>query len=561
MKSKFFCGAWRQSFLNITAASLCMLVFFACKEKRPTVVETPVFDVWSTSTLEIEKIEMNDSTTILYIRAFYLPNEWIRISKNAYIKESGKDEKLTIVKSEDIGLDEEFVMPESGEASFKLYFPPLKSEITKIDFIECESEGCFNIWGIHLMPGAKVDIAPKMSQKECTKPIPAFKYSTKPAKLTGKYFGYSKAMNKEVIVDYPNFSGESQTSKVNVADDGSFSLEIPIGLPGIYNSSLGQIFLAPEQEVKWYIDLVKQTRNRSRLRKDKEPGDSINIAMEGTDFFISEADMRKIEYPPFDRENLEIFATKVLSNKTDDQLTYIPNFSRSVSILKYLYLPTDIKNKPVKEQFTVFKEKAKSVLSDSSPVYDYVLASLYNDRIQNSKFYTDADKDEIKAAFTGNPAYTETLIAENDIIQALIEANKSLIKQVPNVTENRVFDEILKLYRGKVILVDFWATWCGPCKRAFKTMAPLKEEWHDKDIVFVYLTGETSPLVTWNKMIPDIHGEHYRVNDSQWAYWRKLMEIAGIPTYMVYDKNGKQVQRYTGYPGNEEMKKVIEVLF
>jgi thioredoxin-related protein len=39
------------------------------------------------------------------------------------------------------------------------------------------------------------------------------------------------------------------------------------------------------------------------------------------------------------------------------------------------------------------------------------------------------------------------------------------------------------------------------------------------------------------------------------------MKIEGIPTYMIYDKKGKQVQRYTGYPGNEGMKKVIEPLF
>jgi thiol-disulfide isomerase/thioredoxin len=561
MKSKFFCGAWRRSFLNIAAASLCMLLLFACKEKRPAVLETPVFDVWSTSALEIEKIEMNDSATIFHIRAFYLPGEWIRISKDAYIRESGTDEKLAVVKSEGIGLDEELVMPESGEAPFKLYFPPLKPEITKIDFIECESEGCFNIWGIHLMPGAKVNTAPAMAQKECTQPIPAFEYSTKPAKLSGKYFGYSKAMNKEVIVTYPNFSGEPQSVKTTVADDGSFSLEAPVGLPGIYNSSLGSIFLTPGQEVKWYVDLARQTRNDSHLRKDKEPGDSINVVTDGDGFFIPEADINKIGRPSFDRENPEIFMTEVFEKKLNNQAIFTPSFSRAISILKHFYIPADAKNKPVKEQFAALKEKAKSLLGDTNPVYGYVLASLYSDRLQNSKFYTDADKEEIKTAFADNPAYAEALIAENDKIKALTEENKLLIKPVPNVAENKVFDEILKLYKGKVVLVDFWATWCGPCKQAFKTMSPLKESWKDKGIVFVYLTGETSPLATWNKMIPDIHGEHYRVSDSQWAYWRKAMKIEGVPTYMIYDKNGKQVQRYTGYPGNEAIKNVIEALF
>ncbi|GHT65258.1 hypothetical protein AGMMS50239_24600 [Bacteroidia bacterium] len=561
MKPNFFCGAWRRSFQNIAAVSLCLLVLFACKEKRPAVIETPVFDVWSSSTLEIEKIEMSDSTTIFYIRAFYHPNQWIRIAQDAYIRESGTDEKLTIVKSDGIELDKEFFMPESGETSFKLYFPPLKPEVTKIDFIECESPGCFNIWGIHLMPGAKVEVAPAMTQKECTQPVPAFEYSTKPAKLSGKYFGYSKAMNKEVIVDYPNFSGESQTVKANVADDGSFSLEAPVGFPGIYNSSLGRIFLTPGQEVKWSADLVRQTREESRFRKDKEPRDSINEMIESDGFFILEADINKIGRPSFDRENPDAFLTEIFGIKLKDQTIYTPFFPMAISVLKHFYLPADAKNKPVKEQFATLKEKAKSILGDTNPVYDYILASLYSDRIQNSKFYTDADKDEIKAAFANNPVYAETLITENDKIKALTEANKSLIKQVPNVAENKVFDEILKLYKGKVILVDFWATWCGPCLQALKEMTPLKESWKDKNLVIVYLTGETSPLATYNKMIPDIHGEHYRVSDSQWGYWSKAMKVEGIPTYMIYDKNGKQVQRYTGYPGNEVMKKVVEGLF
>ncbi|MDR0769299.1 MAG: redoxin family protein [Dysgonamonadaceae bacterium] len=183
---------------------------------------------------------------------------------------------------------------------------------------------------------------------------------------------------------------------------------------------------------------------------------------------------------------------------------------------------------------TVFACKEKPADVVAMPVFDVWSTAVAKDKpvIQVAKFHTDADR----------------------------KANKAVIRQVPKVVEELVLGEIVKRYRGKIVVVDFWATWCGPCLQAFKEMAPLKESWKDKNIVFVYLTGETSPLATWNKMIPDIHGEHYRVNNNQWRYFGSSLKIEAIPTYILYDRNGKQVQRYTGYPGTETLKQVIEAL-
>lgn len=64
----------------------------------------------------------------------------------------------------------------------------------------------------------------------------------------------------------------------------------------------------------------------------------------------------------------------------------------------------------------------------------------------------------------------------------------------------------------------------------------MKEELKDKDIVYLYITGEVSPQKTWENMIPDIHGEHYRLTNAQWEYLSKSFGIRGVPTYLIIDR-------------------------
>jgi len=87
-----------------------------------------------------------------------------------------------------------------------------------------------------------------------------------------------------------------------------------------------------------------------------------------------------------------------------------------------------------------------------------------------------------------------------------------------------------------------------------KMMKPMKEELIDKDIVYVFIAGENSPEATWNNMIPDIHGEHYRLTNAQWAAICNKFEVRGVPTYLLLDREGKQTYRSVGFPGTDAVK-------
>ena len=107
----------------------------------------------------------------------------------------------------------------------------------------------------------------------------------------------------------------------------------------------------------------------------------------------------------------------------------------------------------------------------------------------------------------------------------------------------------------KVVLVDFWSLVQSMCERyGYK---PVKAKFEGKDVVFLYLTGETSPLGIWNKTIPEIKGEHYRVSGDQWEAMSNKLEIQGVPTYMVFDKNGQLTDRYVGFPGTDTIEESI----
>lgn len=130
--------------LLLAMVSCCLL------QAKDRVVKQPPFIARSSSTIEIDRVVVSDTATVLDVKAFFRPHNWIQISNESYLL-ADNGEKYPIRSGNGITLGEKFWMPDSGEASFSLIFPLLPPTVKVIDFIESDCEDCFKVWGIHLM--------------------------------------------------------------------------------------------------------------------------------------------------------------------------------------------------------------------------------------------------------------------------------------------------------------------------------------------------------------------------------------------------------------------------
>lgn len=248
------------------------------------------------------------------------------------------------------------------------------------------------------------------------------------------------------------------------------------------------------------------------------------------------------------------YLNKLLSCDTKEKLysAYTEDSTATSQFnLKYLPIHTEV-GKSVFAYSEAQSKNLKNYFGVNPGLVTELLLSqhLYSELNGGNQPYSKETIDQINETLK-EPVIVDFLLQKSQQIAdenvRILEANKtksgSHFNETPPVEASKVFDEIIRKYKGKIIFVDFWATWCGPCKEGIKKMKPVKEEYLGKDVVFVYLTDESSPIETYNLMLPDIKGEHYRFNSEVWSDLVQRFSIKGIPRYVLIDKEGKVVDK------------------
>ena len=107
--------------------------------------------------------------------------------------------------------------------------------------------------------------------------------------------------------------------------------------------------------------------------------------------------------------------------------------------------------------------------------------------------------------------------------------------------------------KGKFVLIDFWATWCGPCRKAIPELNALHKKFGDK-LVVIGVSDERENKV---KTTSDPKIEYFSAIDTQ-ERTKKAVGVTGIPHVLIIDPQG--IVRWEGFPlleGHELTEKVV----
>lgn len=102
-----------------------------------------------------------------------------------------------------------------------------------------------------------------------------------------------------------------------------------------------------------------------------------------------------------------------------------------------------------------------------------------------------------------------------------------------------IMEDILQSNKGKVIYVDFWATWCAPCLSEFPNSKRIEADFQNKNVSFVYLcldSDQDKYKATVSSY--DLGGQHYFLSAKQSGSIRDLFKVSGIPFYLLIDRDG-----------------------
>jgi DsbE subfamily thiol:disulfide oxidoreductase len=114
-------------------------------------------------------------------------------------------------------------------------------------------------------------------------------------------------------------------------------------------------------------------------------------------------------------------------------------------------------------------------------------------------------------------------------------------------------------FKGKVVILDFWATWCPPCRAEIPSFIELQKQYGNQGLAVIGLSLDESGATAVKKFV-DKTGMNYTVVMADQAVAKAYGGVEAIPTTFVIDRQGHIINRHVGLTDRAEFEKEIKPL-
>lgn len=187
------------------------------------------------------------------------------------------------------------------------------------------------------------------------------------------------------------------------------------------------------------------------------------------------------------------------------------------------------------------------------------LINLYSDKdLRLMLGLAEAFKQHFPKSIYLNELNTKVASLKTMLLQNSANANIKIVEGYEKMTS---INEVIKQLKGKVVYLDVWGTWCGPCKEELKFIPNLKARFKNKDVAYVYLDLDDDNLdLQWKEFIKvnNMEGLHLRkTRQTIIPFWKELLantddKAEYYPQYFIFDKEGKLVVSKAKRPSEQE---------